>query len=72
MSFDVERARRRFPALHQGWTLMDNACGAAVLDSVIERMGEYMRTTPVQPAPATASRNRPWRGWNRLPLKPLH
>ncbi len=48
MSFDVERARRRFPALDQDWVLMDNAGGAAVLDSVIERMSEYMRTTPVQ------------------------
>ncbi|MGA7966880.1 MAG: cysteine desulfurase-like protein [Gammaproteobacteria bacterium] len=48
MSFDVERARRRFPALHQGWILMDNAGGSAVLDSVIERMSEYMRTTPIQ------------------------
>lgn len=48
MSFDVDRARRRFPALHQDWVLMDNAGGSAVLDSVIERMAEYMRTTPVQ------------------------
>ncbi|MGH8128989.1 MAG: cysteine desulfurase-like protein [Gammaproteobacteria bacterium] len=48
MSFDIERVRARFPALHQGWVLMDNAGGAAVLDSVIERMSEYMRTTPVQ------------------------
>jgi len=48
MNFDVDRARRRFPALAQGWVLMDNAGGAAVLDSVIERMGEYMRTSPVQ------------------------
>ncbi|MGH8272201.1 MAG: cysteine desulfurase-like protein, partial [Gammaproteobacteria bacterium] len=48
MSFDVERARARFPALHQDWVLMDNAGGAAVLDSVIERMSEYMRSTPVQ------------------------
>lgn len=48
MSFDVERARKRFPALDQDWVLMDNAGGAAVLDSVIERMGDYMRTTPVQ------------------------
>ena len=48
MSFDVERARRRFPALEQGWVLMDNAGGSAVLDSVIERMAVYMRSTPVQ------------------------
>ncbi len=48
MGFDVERARRRFPALGQDWVLMDNAGGAAVLDSVIARMSEYMRTTPVQ------------------------
>ncbi|WP_455385292.1 cysteine desulfurase-like protein [Acidihalobacter prosperus] len=48
MSFDVERARRRFPALAQDWVLMDNAGGSAVLDSVIERMAEYMRSTPVQ------------------------
>ncbi len=48
MGFDVERARRRFPALDQDWVLMDNAGGAVVLDSVIERMSEYMRSTPVQ------------------------
>lgn len=48
MPFDVERARRRFPALQQDWVLMDNAGGAAVLDTVIERMSEYMRSTPVQ------------------------
>ncbi|MGH8273621.1 MAG: cysteine desulfurase-like protein [Gammaproteobacteria bacterium] len=48
MSFDIERVRRRFPALEQDWVLMDNAGGAAVLDSVIKRMNEYMRTTPVQ------------------------
>lgn len=48
MNFDVDRVRRRFPALHQDWVLMDNAGGSAVLDTVIERMAEYMRTTPVQ------------------------
>lgn len=48
MSFDIEHVRRRFPALHQGWVLMDNAGGSAVLDSVIERMSEYMRTTSIQ------------------------
>ena len=48
MSFDVERARKRFPALGQGWVLMDNAGGSAVLDTVIERMADYMRSTPVQ------------------------
>ena len=48
MNFDIERIRARFPALAQGWVLMDNAGGSAVLDSVVERMAEYMRSTPIQ------------------------
>lgn len=47
-SFNIEGIRARFPALAQGWVLMDNAGGSAVLNSVIERMGEYMRSTPIQ------------------------
>ena len=48
VSLDLDWVRSRFPALHQGWTLMDNAGGSATLDTVADRIGEYLRRWPVQ------------------------
>ena len=48
VSLDLDWVRSRFPALHQGWALMDNAGGSATLDTVADRIGEYLRRWPVQ------------------------
>lgn len=45
---DLDWVRSRFPALRCGWALMDNAGGAATLDSVADRVAEYLRRWPVQ------------------------
>lgn len=48
MSLDHAAIRTRFPGLDSDWIFFDNAGGAQVLDSVIERVAEYMRTSAVQ------------------------
>lgn len=47
-TLDLDWVRSRFPALQGGWVLMDNAGGAATLDSVAGRVAEYLRRWPVQ------------------------
>jgi cysteine desulfurase family protein (TIGR01976 family) len=46
--FDPDFSRARFPGLASDWTFFDNAGGAQVLDTVIERIAEYLRSSPVQ------------------------
>lgn len=46
--FDPDQIRRQFPGLNCDWTFFDNAGGAQVLGSVIERVADYMRTCAVQ------------------------
>lgn len=46
--FDIDYARSRFPALASGWAFFDNAGGSQVLGTVIERVADYMATSPVQ------------------------
>ncbi|MEM7351122.1 MAG: cysteine desulfurase-like protein [Acidobacteriota bacterium] len=45
---DVEFVRRQFPALKQGWVLMDNAGGSVAPRQVIDRVTAYMRRYQVQ------------------------
>ncbi len=45
---DVAFARRHFPALDQGWILMDNAGGSVAPRQVVDRIGDYMRRYQVQ------------------------
>ncbi|HET6725100.1 MAG TPA: cysteine desulfurase-like protein [Gammaproteobacteria bacterium] len=45
---DIDYVRSRFPGLASGWAYFDNAGGSQVLDSVVERVADYMRTSPVQ------------------------
>ncbi|HET8551298.1 MAG TPA: cysteine desulfurase-like protein [Gammaproteobacteria bacterium] len=45
---DIDYVRSRFPALADGWAYFDNAGGTQVLDSVIDRVADYMATSPVQ------------------------
>jgi cysteine desulfurase family protein (TIGR01976 family) len=47
-ALDLDWVRGHFPALDNGWVLMDNAGGAATLDAVAARTAEYMRRWPVQ------------------------
>ena len=47
-ALDLDWVRGQFPALENGWVLMDNAGGAATLESVAARTAEYMRRWPVQ------------------------
>ncbi len=45
---DLAFARGHFPALDQGWALMDNAGGSVAPRQVIDRVGSYMRRYQVQ------------------------
>lgn len=45
---DTTAIRRRFPGLASDWAFFDNAGGAHVVDTVIARVAEYLRETPVQ------------------------
>lgn len=44
----TRQLRHRFPGLAGDWTFFDNAGGSLVLDTVADRVAEYLRTTPVQ------------------------
>ncbi|HET7649503.1 MAG TPA: aminotransferase class V-fold PLP-dependent enzyme [Gammaproteobacteria bacterium] len=46
--FDPDFSRARFPGLASDWTFLDNAGGAQVLDTVIARVADYLRSSPVQ------------------------
>lgn len=48
MPLDVAALRARFPGLASDWAFFDNAGGAHVVDTVIERVAAYLRETPVQ------------------------
>lgn len=48
MNLDVQWVRRQFPALGGDWTFMDNAGGAQILGSVVDRIREYLLTSNVQ------------------------
>ncbi len=48
--FDVDFARRRFPAGVWDWAFFENAGGSFVPASVIARLTDYMSETQVQPA----------------------
>ncbi|MGH8369907.1 MAG: cysteine desulfurase-like protein [Gammaproteobacteria bacterium] len=48
ISLDPVAIRARFPGLDSDWTFFDNAGGAQVLGSVIERVADYLRTSAVQ------------------------
>jgi cysteine desulfurase family protein (TIGR01976 family) len=45
---DLDFVRGHFPALAGDWIFFDNAGGSQVLESVVERVADYLRTTPVQ------------------------
>jgi len=45
---DTAVVRRRFPGLASDWIFLDNAGGAQVLGTAIERVAAYLRETPVQ------------------------
>lgn len=45
---DTGAVRARFPGLDSDWAFFDNAGGTHVLDTAIERVADYLRTTPVQ------------------------
>lgn len=48
ITLDVDFVRRQFPMLGE-WAMLENAGGTLVPNTVIERVGEYMRHTQVQP-----------------------
>lgn len=47
-NLDVDFVRGHFPALHQGWTLFDNAGGSAPTRGVIDAVAEFLARWPVQ------------------------
>ncbi|KNG48317.1 PLP-dependent transferase [Stemphylium lycopersici] len=48
MTFDISKARERFPALKQDQVYLDNAGGSQALGDVIESITEYLSKTNVQ------------------------
>jgi selenocysteine lyase/cysteine desulfurase len=48
MSLDIDAVRSKFTALQQGQVFMDNAGGSQVLDSVIDSISTYLKSTNVQ------------------------
>ena len=48
-SLDLDYVRQQFPRQHWKWAFFENAGGAFVPNSVIERMSSYMNETQVQP-----------------------
>lgn len=48
MAFDVGFARSQFPALADGFAYFDNAGGSLVLETVADRIHDYLLTTSVQ------------------------
>jgi selenocysteine lyase/cysteine desulfurase len=47
-TFDVAKARERFPALQQDQVFLDNAGGSQALGDVIDSITEYLSKTNVQ------------------------
>lgn len=45
---DLPFVRAQFPALQGDWVFLDNAGGSQALGRVIDRIGDYLRTTNVQ------------------------
>ena len=45
---DLSFVRAQFPALQGDWAFLDNAGGSQALGRVIDRIGDYLRTTNVQ------------------------
>jgi cysteine desulfurase family protein (TIGR01976 family) len=48
MKLDIDFVRKQFPALAGDWVFFDNAGGSQTLQSVIDRIGEYLLTSDVQ------------------------
>ncbi|KAL4890703.1 pyridoxal phosphate-dependent transferase [Aspergillus ambiguus] len=48
MTFDIAKARSRFPALNQEQVFLDNAGGSQVLDTVIQSIADYLSRSNVQ------------------------
>ena len=48
MALDLDFVRKQFPALADGFVYFDNAGGSAVLESVADRVYDYLTTTSVQ------------------------
>ncbi len=48
MSLDMDFIRAQFPALAGEWVYMDNAGGSQTLQSVVDRVSEYLLTSDVQ------------------------
>jgi len=47
-ALDLNFVRAQFPALAGDWVFLDNAGGSQALGRVIDRIGDYLRTTNVQ------------------------
>ncbi len=48
MELNLDFVRKQFPALAGEWTFFDNAGGSQTLQSVIDRLSEYLTTSDVQ------------------------
>jgi len=48
MNIDMEFVRKQFPGLSGEWVLMDNAGGTQILNSVVDRIRDYLLNTNVQ------------------------
>lgn len=48
MELNLDFVRKQFPSLQGEWTFFDNAGGSQTLQTVIDRLGEYLSTSDVQ------------------------
>lgn len=48
MELNLDFVRKQFPALSGEWTYFDNAGGSQTLQTVVDRIGEYLMTSDVQ------------------------
>jgi len=48
MALNIEFVRKQFPALSGNWVFFDNAGGSQTLQSVMDRISEYLLTSDVQ------------------------
>ncbi|MFW6124361.1 MAG: cysteine desulfurase-like protein [Acidobacteriota bacterium] len=48
MSLNIDFVRKQFPSLSREWVFLDNAGGSQTLQSVVDRISEYLLTSDVQ------------------------
>ena len=66
MTLDLAFVRNQFPTTNWQWAFFENAGGAFVPNSVIERMTAYMSENQVQPGYPAGISAQAWKACGRL------